>query len=1010
MRNRSRALFPSTVLLAFLCTEPTATAQDDPYLEDVRAAEISLRKGKHSKARSLYEDIFEAYEEDDEEERPGDAAMRGARHGLLRLELIHGRYAQLLRLYGKMSAKERDEPRNLLLASRARQRTGKYEEAVKALRGLVTADKGGYEARYRLGIAIAAVGDISAARKVFEEAIAAVEGALDDPMDLCYVAKCHMELGGRTHMETAAGLLAESINKAPDPPEARVAYAQLHFDAYRESKKGKTAESKLKRVFENNGEVEDALVLMYRSRSFNMFLDGAKTASFLERALSLNSNSVPAIVLRAKRLVDDRLFESAVQVLDRALGINPRDRVALSHRATVAHLLHDDAGAKRFRERAMAKRPGYAEIDRIFGDHLSALYRFKDSVPYFRAALQRQPDYVAAMHGLAKALVYLGKGKEAVGLLTKAKDLEKGHADTWRHNILLSERRLAKEYDLVESDHFLFMMHKSDRAVLERYLTKWYEDAYEYLGRKYGYKPKNQIRVEVLHEWVDFSVRTIGFRGFSALGACFGEFVTMVSPSDPVLRRNDFMWSATAWHEYAHVLTLALSKHRVPRWLTEGMSVYEESAKNPSWERGMVRELLDAYHNEDLPPLRLLNRLFRGDRILFGYYQGGLIVEFLAEHHGFGKVVSMLKAYGEDKGTEQIMRDTFGMNSREFDRRFKDWVKSKKIANLKLVPRLNPKMVDRLRSRVQIEPGDVDSHLKLAWHFVRLVKSSRGRVQHVGLVEAGIHLGAVLRKKPDHPMAQLVHAELLLARKQSDAAFAAYERGFKAGANDFESRLHFADLLVDKGDLDAALAQYQSAKACWPHCTDQALAPQLRISTILRKQGKLTEAMMETKSFCKTTARAFKPRMELAAYEKKLGNRKSEAQFLEECVQIDPFMRTLHDRLGDAYIALGKLELARGEFEVALAVPIELDRALIDTPPQDRPEPGGPDDAEARGALYLKLARVCWALKDPPAAFEYLDRAQKESPESDLVDDVHELRAKWKSKKDLPKIEKGRKK
>ena len=208
------------------------------------------------------------------------------------------------------------------------------------------------------------------------------------------------------------------------------------------------------------------------------------------------------------------------------------------------------------------------------------------------------------------------------------------------------------------------MMHKSDRAVLERYLMKWYEDAYEYLGRKYGYKPKNKVRVEVLHEWVDFSVRTIGFRGFSALGACFGEFVTMVSPSDPVVRRNDFMWSATAWHEYAHVLTLALSRHRVPRWLTEGMSVYEESAKNPSWERGMVRDLLDAYHNEDLPPLRLLNRLFRGSRILFGYYQGGLIVEYLAKSHGFGE--GRVHAQGLRRGQghrADHARDTFGIDS-----------------------------------------------------------------------------------------------------------------------------------------------------------------------------------------------------------------------------------------------------------------------------------------------------------------------------------------------------------
>ena len=36
--------------------------------------------------------------------------------------------------------------------------------------------------------------------------------------------------------------------------------------------------------------------------------------------------------------------------------------------------------------------------------------------------------------------------------------------------------------------------------------------------------------VGALGTWDDFSVRTIGFRGFTALGACFGKLITLVSP------------------------------------------------------------------------------------------------------------------------------------------------------------------------------------------------------------------------------------------------------------------------------------------------------------------------------------------------------------------------------------------------------------------------------------------------------------------------------------------------
>ena len=119
------------------------------------------------------------------------------------------------------------------------------------------------------------------------------------------------------------------------------------------------------------------------------------------------------------------------------------------------------------------------------------------------------------------------------------------------------------------------------------------------------------------------------------------------------------MWAATVWHEYTHVLTLALSKHRVPRWLTEGFSVYEERQRNPAWERGMDRELFDAYHNGDIVPVLQLNRLFRGPRILFGYYQGGLIVEYLSEKYGFDRVVA-LKMFTVSNSESMLAEDYIG--------------------------------------------------------------------------------------------------------------------------------------------------------------------------------------------------------------------------------------------------------------------------------------------------------------------------------------------------------------
>ena len=87
---------------------------------------------------------------------------------------------------------------------------------------------------------------------------------------------------------------------------------------------------------------------------------------------------------------------------------------------------------------------------------------------------------------------------------------------------------------------------------------------------------KGPILVEIFPEHDDFAVRTIGLPGIDgALGACFGR-VVVDGLADARVSPGEFSWHATEWHELAHVFTLQLSNYRVPRWLTEGISVFEE--------------------------------------------------------------------------------------------------------------------------------------------------------------------------------------------------------------------------------------------------------------------------------------------------------------------------------------------------------------------------------------------------------------------------------------------------
>lgn len=970
-------LFP---ILPLLLQAPLR-GQDDDYRLQLEDAVRLLDKGSLTSAEAGFQELLDAFAEEKPADRPALAVVEAAQAGIFEIDLRRGRYQDVIDGVGKLGATAQRRE-FALLGARAERAVGDYDSAIASLQRLVQQDADDLEARYQLGETLAEDGQRQAARAAWQAAVQRPRPT--DGRALAFLGSCHWRLGGREHFETGSQCLTEALQQHPDDAVARTTFGIMKFEAYGEGSNFPSGEKDLNRVLEAHGDVEAALLALYRLRSSNFQLDPGKTERLLERLLETNPRCTAALVLRGASVLDDRRYRDAGGILDAALQINPRHRLALAHRAAVAWLQHDEAAYQRYREQALRGDKGCGDVDRILGDHLVALYRFADALPFYQAALAADAASVPALHGMAKALVYCGEGERAKEQLLKAKDLQPGFNSPWRNNALAVQDLLDSEYTVAENEHFKVQMHRDDIEVLREYLMPLYLQSLDVLGKKYAYRPHKPVKVEVFHTWDDFSVRTIGFRGFTALGACFGTFITLVSPVDSDLRKQDFMWEATVWHEYTHVLTLGLSKHRVPRWLTEGFSVYEEKQRDPSWERGMDRELFDAFANRDIPPVHLLNGLFRGPRILFGYYLGGLIVELIARDFGFQKATELLMAYGEDLDQEAAFQRALGISSKAFDQRFADFVEKERLRSMRLVPHYDDAGLDRLRVRANAEPDNVAAHVQLAWAYT----------QRNDPVDAGAALAAALRRDPDNASALLVRAELLRRRQAFDEAIKFYERGFAGGADDFDSRIAYGRVLQQQGDIDGAEQQYQRAKALWPNCTEQDNAPELLLAALYRDQERKEQALMEMKAYCKRSARAFQPRWTLSEYERDGGDRQAELQFLSQCNRIDPFYRDLHERMADACVALGRQQEAALEYEVAAAVPVGLDRKYIRrgaTPP----EADGSEDRADRARLWLAAARLRHGLGEADRALQLLDRVVQTVPGTDAEATARELRQEW---------------
>jgi tetratricopeptide (TPR) repeat protein len=162
---------------------------------------------------------------------------------------------------------------------------------------------------------------------------------------------------------------------------------------------------------------------------------------------------------------------------------------------------------------------------------------------------------------------------------------------------------------------------------------------------KYGAELQRPTIVEIFADQRDFAVRTFGVPDVPGyLGVCFGRVVTANSPATTGSQAVN--WEAVLWHEFCHVVTLQLTRNKMPRWLSEGISVYEERQASPVWGERMNPRYRDMILAGQLTPVSHLSSAFLAPRsplhLQFAYYQSSLVVEFIVERFGLEALKSIL--------------------------------------------------------------------------------------------------------------------------------------------------------------------------------------------------------------------------------------------------------------------------------------------------------------------------------------------------------------------------------
>jgi tetratricopeptide (TPR) repeat protein len=583
----------------------------------------------------------------------GSFSTKAADLSEARQRFLAGDYAGCLALAEKAVREDPADEDWQLLLSQGLLTTGRYPEAYTSITNALAREPRSLRLRWQAREVFLAHGKTGPANDmldgILQNAMSRPSAYRDTP-SLVVIGRA-MLIKGEDPKRVLNQVFDAARKMDPASREAQLAGGELALEKHDFALAAKRFDEALKQL------PDDPDLHFGKARAYAPSDDMRMLAS-IDAALNRNSNHIGSLLLLAEHNIDAEDYAEARDVLDRIKAINAWQPDAWAFCAVAAHLLNQPAEEREARQAALKFWPNNPRVDYLIGLKLSQKYRFAEGAAHQRQALQFDRDYLPAKAQLAQDLLRLGDEAEGWQL---AQEVQKEDAyDVEAYNLAGLHDVMTKFVALTNQD-FLVRMSAHEAAVYGGRVLGLLSRARSNLCAKYGLEVKRPTIVEVFPEQKDFAVRTFGMPGnLGYLGVCFGSVITANSPAARV--SHPVNWEAILWHEFCHVVTLQMTYNKMPRWLSEGISVYEESQADPSWGQHMTPRYREMILEEDeLTPVSRLSGAFLAPRsdehLQFAYFESALVVEFLLKRFGTDALRAVLKDLGEGAEINQAIAE-----------------------------------------------------------------------------------------------------------------------------------------------------------------------------------------------------------------------------------------------------------------------------------------------------------------------------------------------------------------
>lgn len=395
----------------------------------------------------------------------------------------------------------------------------------------------------------------------------------------------------------------------------------------------------------------------------------------LETLRGLNPNHATVFEVDAELLIRSGDYEEALTRIGGGLQVNGKHSRLLALKASALFFLDRLEAMEEVQREGLSINARNSEIFRVPGEMASNRLRIAEAVEFLEQALVVDRDDVEARALLGFALLDLGKDDEAKERLEAAFDADP--YDVRVYNTLKVLDTL-EEFATLERGDFRLTLPSDEAVLLADDAFDLLEDGRDVLGEKYEVEFETPIVVQMFDRHDDFIVRSMGFPGaVGYLGLCTGQLITMGSPS--ARPPGQVNWRLVLWHEFAHIVTLQKTRNRMPRWLSEGISGFEERQRDPAWGERAAVEYKQVYSLEGVPRMHHLERYFTTPKtnlhLSYGYFASAEFVDFYTSDYGFAALNRALELIGEGAETEEALASAAGNSVDRINAEFGDYLK-----------------------------------------------------------------------------------------------------------------------------------------------------------------------------------------------------------------------------------------------------------------------------------------------------------------------------------------------